>query len=539
LSKQSLQTIQASVASALLSATIISLPLGVLLYLLAGEWLRAQRASWAALVLLPLAFVLRRYLHRGYVRQVLLVMSLLVWACMTLQLFTAGTIVNPLLPILIGCSAIGALAHDRLLAWLMPLLCAGSIVSVGVLERYDLLPLNLAPSGFSLMLGSVLTITFLSLLTRISSQHLAHSQQLQYDNNQRLQQLSAQLQLAIEAGSITCFSLDPVSLKVQVSSDTEGLLQCADGEQTLNMLSIFSPIDQQRIEHACKQVLAGAQFPNLTCQLHAGSAQGRWFRLFAADSHALPPRLICALQDITEQKQAELAKENFTAMVSHELRTPLTALLGAIRLLKGLHQQSLPETGQELLNIAVRGGERLANLVNDILDFSKLQAGRMHIPCQLQALQPVIEQALESVQPLLDARSQRLQLSGCNPQQQAYLDSSRAQQVLINLLANAIKFSPVDSQLWLSVHLDSERARLSLRDSGPGIAEAFQAQLFEPFTQADMSNTRDHDSTGLGLAISRQLMRQMGGELSCSSSAGAGATFHADFLLQAPCTLSE
>jgi signal transduction histidine kinase len=539
LSKQSLQTIQASVASALLSASIIVLPLGVALYLLTGEWLRAKRTALATLVVLPLVFLLSRYLHRGHVREVLLAMSLLVWASMSLMLFTAGTIIGPLLPILVGVSVIGALAHDRLLAWLMPLLCASSIVSVGVLEHYQLLPHNIAPSGFSLILGSLLTITFLSLLTRISSKHLALSQQLQHENNQRLQQLSAQLQLAIEAGSITCFSLDPRSLKLQVSTDNAGLLQCVNGEQQLSQLDVFGHADQQRIEHGCQRVLAGSEFPSFTCQLHSGPGQGRWFRLFAAHSHEQIPRLICALQDITEQKQAELAKENFTAMVSHELRTPLTALLGAIRLLQGLHQHSLPETGQELLKIAVRGGERLASLVNDILDFSKLQAGRMQIPCQRQALQPVIEQALESIQPLLLARGQTLQLSGVNPEQQAYLDSSRAQQVLINLLGNAIKFSPANSQLWLSVHVDSEHARVSLRDSGPGIAEAFQSQMFEPFTQADMSNTRDNDSTGLGLAISRQLMRQMGGELSYSGQTGEGATFHADFLLQAPSTFGE
>lgn len=532
--KLNTQSIQASVASALLSAAIIVLPLSVALYLLAGEWQRAKRTALMALVVIPLAFLLRRYLHQGHVRPVLFTMSLLVWASMSLQLMTAGTIISPSLPVLISVSVIGALAHERLLSWLMPLLCTISIVTAAVLERFELLPHNLPPSGFSLVLGSLLAIVFLALLTRISSDHLARSQQLQHDSNQRLQDLSAQLQLAIEAGNITCFGLDPSSLKLQVSSDASGLLQCAEGEQSLHELTVLSQADKQRIAQACKQILHDEAFPNFTCQLHSGPSQGRWYRLFAAHNHEQTPKLICALQDITEQKQAELAKENFTAMVSHELRTPLTALLGAIRLLQGLHQSSLPLSGQELLNIAVRGGERLAALINDILDFSKLQAGRMHIPCELQPLQPLIEQTLDSVQPLLQARAQSLQLSGFEPKQSAYFDSSRAQQVLINLLGNAIKFSPPNSQLWLSLQIDAEHARISLRDSGPGIAEAFQPQMFEPFTQANMSNTRDNDSTGLGLAISRQLMRQMGGELSYSGQAGEGATFHADFLLKAP-----
>jgi signal transduction histidine kinase len=539
LPKQNTQAIQASVAAALLNTVIITLPLGVAIFLLSGEWLRAKRVGLLTLIVVPLAFLLRRYLQQGHVRPVLFAMSLLIWAGFSLLLVSAGTIINPSAPVLIGLSVIGALAHERLLAWLMPLLCATSIVAVAVLEHYGLLPSNVAPSAFSLVLGSLLAIIILSLLTRISSNHLARSQQLQHANNQRLQQLSAQLQLAIEAGNITCFSLDPASLMLQVSGDASALLQCADGEQSLDDLSAFSPADQQRIGQACQQVLRGDAFPNLACQLHSGPGKGRWYRLFAARSHEQTPQLICALQDIHEQQQAALAKEHFTAMVSHELRTPLTALLGAIRLLQGLHQHSLPESGQELLKIAVRGGDRLAGLVNDILDFSKLQAGHMHIPCQLQALQPVLEQTLDSVQPLLDARAQTLHLSGFSPEQRAYLDSSRAQQVLTNLLANAIKFSPPNSPLWLSLQLDAKYARISLRDSGPGIAAVFQPQMFEPFTQANMGNTRDNDSTGLGLAISRRLMRQMGGELSYSSPAGAGATFHADFLRQPPNHSSE
>ncbi len=539
MSKQNTQAIQASVAAALLNTVSFVLPLGLVIFLLSGEWLRAKRIGLMTLLVVPLAFWLRGYLQRGQVRTVLFIMSLLIWFAVSLLILSAGTIVNPNLAILIGISVIGALAHERLLAWLMPLLCIASIVAIAVLEHYQLLPHKLAPSGFSLMLGSLLAIVFLALLTRISSNHLAHNQQLQQANNQRLQQLSAQLQLTLEAGNITCFSLDPTHLKLQINAETSALLDCAPGEHSLYVLTAFSPIDQQRIADACQQVLLGNDFPNLTCQLHSGPGTDRWYRLFAAHSHEQIPRLICALQDINEQKQAELAKEHFTAMVSHELRTPLTALLGATRLLQGLHQHNLPESGQELLNIAVRGGERLSGRINDILVFSKLQTSHMPIPCQQQKLLPMLECTLDSVQPLIQARAQTVHLDGFNPEQSAYLDSSRAQQVLTNLLANAIKFSPPHSSLWLSLQFDDKYARISLRDSGPGISAAFEPQLFEPFSQANMGNTRDNDSTGLGLAISRQLMRQMGGELSYSRQAEGGATFHADFLRQPPDSPSE
>jgi signal transduction histidine kinase len=145
-----------------------------------------------------------------------------------------------------------------------------------------------------------------------------------------------------------------------------------------------------------------------------------------------------------------------------------------------------------------------------------------------------IEHAIDSVSALLQERQLTLHRDGFSNDLQAWLDSSRAQQVVINLLSNAIKFSPQGSSLWMSMQCTEQYLRLSLRDSGPGIPADFQQQIFEPFTQADMSNTRDGNSTGLGLAFSRQLMHLMGGELSFSSPAGQGATFHADFLLQAP-----
>jgi signal transduction histidine kinase len=526
--------IKTSVTRALIGATLVLIPVAILTFMLAGEWPRAARAILLSLVVVPLVLVLRQRLLRGHIRQALLGMCLLNWAAFSLLLYSGGTLINPNLPLLLCLSVVGALAQDRLLSWLLPLLCATSTIGAVLLDRYQLLPHNLAPSSFALALGCLLGMGFLCLLTQITSRHLTRSHQQERDSLQRLQQLSSQLQLAITAGNITCFSLDPSNLSLQVGADACALLDCAAGEQPLQLLQTFSPKDRQRISQAVANTLADGKFPPLICQLCSGPGTDRWYRLFAARSNEQQTRLICALQDIHEQQQAELAKEHFTAMVSHELRTPLTALLGAVRLLQGLHRQSLAQSGQELLDIAMRGGERLSGLINDILDFSKLQAGRMPVPCQVQALQPMLNQALDSVQPLLQARAQQLHIEGFTSEQSAYLDSLRAQQVLINLLANAIKFSPPASPLWLRLELDDKYARISVRDSGPGIAAEFQSQLFEPFTQANMSNTRDSNSSGLGLAISRQLMRQMGGELSYSSPLGEGATFYADFLRQAP-----
>lgn len=528
------QAIQTSVATALLGTILTMLPASVLVFALTGEWQRARRTLLLAAVLLPAALLLRRQLLCQRPRRVLYGMSLLTWGGLSLLLFNGGTLISPVLPMLLGISVIGALAQERLLAWLLPLLCATTLVAALLLGQHDLLPHNLAPSSVGLALGGLLAMGFLALLTQISSRHLAQLHQQDQARNRHQQQLSAQLQLVLEAGSISCFRLDPQHLDLQVGTDACALLQCTAGEHPLDRLEVFAAEDRQRIAQAARQSLAQGSFATLDCQLQGGPGAGRWYRLFATASHEPMPRLICALQDIHEQKQAELAKEHFTAMVSHELRTPLTALLGALRLLDGLHRQSLSNDAQELLNLAIRGGDRLTSLVNDILDFFRLQAGRMPLSCHLHPVRPMLEQALDSVRPLLKERAQRLNLEAVSDEPLAYMDNQRAQQVLINLLANAIKFSPPGSELRVRLQPRAGHLRISLHDSGPGIAPEFRQHIFEPFTQANMSNTRDSNSTGLGLSISRQLMRQMGGELSYVSPPGQGATFHADFLAQAP-----
>ncbi len=529
------QALQASVAAALLGTFITLLPVGIGVFLLAGEWLRAERAGLLALVLLPAALYLRLQLRRGRHRLALLGMSLLGWAGLSTLLFSGGTIVSPVLPILLSLSVVGALAQHRLLTWLLPLLCSLSLLTVAALEHRRLLPLTVEPSGFGLILGTLLAMGFLALLARISSRHLAQLHRQAQSRSQDLQRLSRQLQLALEAGKISCFSLDPKTLSLEVDAAASRLLRCAEGRHSLAQLTAFSLEDRRRIAQAARRsVEREGRFPVLDCRLQDGSEGGRWYRLFAAPSDESGPRLICALQDIHEQMLAEQSKEHFTAMVSHELRTPLTALLGALRLLQGLHRQGLPAEAGQLLDLAIRGGDRLASLVNDILDFLKLQAGAMRLNCRLQPIGPVLEEAIDSVQALLQERQLSLELEAIEADALAYLDPQRAQQVLINLLANAIKFSPPGSQLRLGLQVGARQLRISLSDSGPGIDADFQTRIFKPFSQAETGNTRDTKGTGLGLSISRQLMRQMGGELSYESPPGQGATFHADFLRQAP-----
>ncbi len=525
------QAIQASVARALVWSLCTVLPLAIVAYAVAGEWQRFARVCMFGLFLLPLCLYCLRLLRREAVRQVLYVLSLSIWLGLGAQVVSAGTLANPVPPIMVAFAVTGLLAQERVLSWLLPLLTALTLGFVGVAAEQGLLTVRVPPSNLTMFFGCLLGMLYVAMLTLISNHHLQSMRQRELLQGEELRRLSGQLQLAIKAGGITCFNLDAASLSLTRTVDDEDLFGPASGDLQLKDLSVFSQLDRQRIVHAVDELQQQGSFPELTCQLQSGPGEGRWYRLYGTTAEQQSGQLICAMQDIHEQKQAELAKENFTAMVSHELRTPLTALLGALRLLQGLHVQSLTAEAQQLLQMALRGGERLAVLVNDVLDYFRLQAGRMPVTCQLQPVAPMLLSAVDAVQALLLERDLQLQLHG-DMDAVAWLDSQRGGQVLINLLSNAIKFSPSGSRIALRVQPHAGRVRIALSDSGPGIDEEFSKRIFEPFSQANAGDTRDSNSTGLGLAISRQLMRQMEGELSYSSPPGEGATFYMDFLVQ-------
>ncbi len=267
---------------------------------------------------------------------------------------------------------------------------------------------------------------------------------------------------------------------------------------------------------------------------HEVEGRGKDGRIFPMDlaisgsTHQNQPMLIGLVRDISERKKSEQMKASFVSTVSHELRTPLTSINGALGLVCGGVLGALPQQAQTMLNMAYKNGQRLTLLINDLLDLEKMAAGMMRMDMSVEAIGPLVAQAMVTADVYAQRHQVKLRLDAPNEPVYVRVDANRLQQVLSNLLSNAVKYSPPGDVVEVTVAVCPEQGsvRVSVRDHGPGIAAEFRAHIFQKFSQADTSDTRQKGGSGLGLAISKELIERMHGLIGYDSVPGEGASFH-------------
>jgi PAS domain S-box-containing protein len=231
------------------------------------------------------------------------------------------------------------------------------------------------------------------------------------------------------------------------------------------------------------------------------------------------------VRDISERLRVERMQQEFVATVSHELRTPLTSIIGAMGLLQAVPEASGNPRAQRLLEIAARNGRRLQQLIDDILDAARSNVESLELSLEPQSLAEILRLSVEANQAYAASFDVRLELFGVEADITARVDSGRLQQVLGNLISNAIKFSPRNECVAVRLARDSRFALLEVCDRGPGIADSFRARMFTKFAQADSSDSRAKGGTGLGLYIARNLVERMGGQIEVESEIDRGSTF--------------
>ena len=247
---------------------------------------------------------------------------------------------------------------------------------------------------------------------------------------------------------------------------------------------------------------------------------------------------VVVFHDITMEKRAQEAlvrakeeaervsqfKDQFLSTMSHELRTPLNAVLGFSDLLKDSRYGPLNDRQARFVDHVHASGQHLLNLINDILDLSKIAAGRLELAFESVAVKTAFGEVLGSLRPLADKRSQTLSQHVENDLN-IRADATRFKQVLMNLVGNAIKFTPEGGHIDLAARLIGGKVRVEVRDNGPGIAAEEQKRIFENFYRLRQSE-KSTEGTGLGLAITQRLVELHGGELGLESQMGSGSCFH-------------
>ncbi|BDG61359.1 response regulator [Caldinitratiruptor microaerophilus] len=228
-------------------------------------------------------------------------------------------------------------------------------------------------------------------------------------------------------------------------------------------------------------------------------------------------------RDVTREVEVDRMKSEFIATVSHELRTPMTSIKGALGLLLGGAAGPVPEAQRELLTIARNNTDRLIRLINDILDLSKIDAGRMELRPRPLSVEKVVTATLQELEGFRQQRQieVRTDLPPGLPPIQA--DPDRIEQVLVNLVGNALKFTDPGGRVEVRAREEGDHVRIEVADTGPGIPPERQPHIFERFSPTDGA-TRAR-GTGLGLAIAKALVEQHGGRIGFETEVGRGTTF--------------
>jgi PAS domain S-box-containing protein len=298
-----------------------------------------------------------------------------------------------------------------------------------------------------------------------------------------------------------------------------------DISETKRLLDTERQLTAQLQEQALELEQQMEQSQNLQVELEQQLEESQSLQATIEETNeALNRALETAENAAREAERANHAKSQFLAMMSHELRTPLNAILGYAEVLE--LKVDGPLTDEQLARIArIRtAGNMLLRLIEDVLDLAKLESGRLTFQIADIPINDLILQLEAFVEPQLAKRGVTYRVHPCLQAMAARGDRGKVEQILLNLVANAVKFTE-SGQIDVSCHGTKNEINIDVADTGRGIAGEFLETIFEPFVQGEKDLTRAFPGTGLGLAISRQLARGMGGDITVESKPGVGSTF--------------
>ncbi len=369
----------------------------------------------------------------------------------------------------------------------------------------------------------VLTDAFNQMLAQIQSQDTALR-----ENENKLAQAQAIAHLGY-------WERDLITDRLMWSSETNRVFGLSPEEDVNNFArfqELIYPEDQDMVMQAVGVALRGGPRYEVEYRVVWPSGEVRFVYSqgdVILDEAGQPRRMFGTVQDVTERKlvdevkRASKAKSEFLSRMSHELRTPLNAILGFGQLLE---RQKPTEVQRKRVGYILSAGKHLLDLINEVLDISRIEAGRMQLSLEPVCVADALEETLDLMRPLATERSIQLSASAdIDAGVHVLADRQRFKQVLVNLLNNAVKYTPFFGGVAVSYHVPgNEKVRVLVSDTGPGIPAEKLARLFTPFERLGAEQSAI-EGTGLGLALSQRLMDAMGGSIGVESAVGKGSTF--------------
>lgn len=293
-------------------------------------------------------------------------------------------------------------------------------------------------------------------------------------------------------------------------------------------LDAIIPEDWENVRQARTDLLAGASLAAVVYRVIDPAGGVKWVRESAEveeTSDRKQPRYLGTFQDITKERELEIAKTGFLNVMSHEIRTPLTSIKGSLDLIAAGATGQLPEKAKAMVDVAIRNCNRLMLLINDILDLEKVEGGMMEFHMAAIDLVALIREACEANASYAEQYGVVYECLVPDAPVWVEADADRTMQVMNNLMSNAAKFSRQGEKVEISLTRDGNDILVSVRDTGIGIPPEAKATIFDKFTQVSSPESRTKGGTGLGLSIAKEIVERQGGTIDFTSEVGKGTVF--------------
>lgn len=391
-------------------------------------------------------------------------------------------------------------------------------------------------------------IGYLLIGTDNTARQLVEAERMLLDQRVRDQQYYTRS--LIESNIDALVTTDPRGIITDVNKQMEALTGCTRDELIGGPFKDYFT-DPERAKAGIKLVLAESKVTDYELTARARDGQETIVSYNATTFYDRDRKLqgvSVAARDVTErsrlesqmlEQKAKLSdlhrrKDEFLAMLSHELRSPLAPISNAVQLL-GLEHASESLIQKQARGVIERQLRELQHLVDDLLEVSRITTGRVQLRRERVAMSDIIKGAVETARPLIETRRHELTVSLSREPIWLYADAARLEQVLVNLLTNATKYTEEDGHIWLTIEQEGDECVLRVRDTGVGITPALLPLIFDMFTQAERSLDRSQGGLGIGLALVRRLTELHGGKVEANSEVGQGS----EFILRLPVALPE